>query len=253
MTENMTADAAVIDLYPAIDIRDGNCVRLYQGDYDRETVYGDSPSEQAVVFAAEGAAWIHCVDLDAARSGDQTNIASIAALADKIDVPLQVGGGVRTVEAAQRLWDVGVTRIVIGTAAIQNPELVRELAPLGPVAVGLDAWGTDIAVAGWEERTGQDLFETIESFGDAGVAAFVVTEIGRDGTMEGPDVTGLQRVLETTAVPVIASGGVGSLEHLRALRGLAAGERMLEGVIAGRAIYEGAFTVAQAVHALRGP
>ena len=241
-----------IDLYPAIDIRDGNCVRLYQGDYDRETIYGDSPSDQAAAFADEGAAWIHCVDLDAARTGEQQNLSSIAAIAERVNVPLQVGGGVRTVAAAQRLWDAGVTRVVIGTAAVQNPSLVRELAPLGQVAVGLDAWGSDIAVAGWEERTGQDLYATVASFGDAGVAAFVVTEIARDGTMEGPDTAGLQKVLATTAVPLIASGGVGTLDHLRALRSLAADDRTLEGVIAGRAIYENAFTVAQAVAVLSG-
>lgn len=239
-------------LYPAIDIRDGNCVRLYQGDYDRETVYGDNPADQAAAFAAEGASWIHVVDLDAARSGDQKNLASIAAIAERVDVPLQVGGGVRTVEAAQRLWDAGVTRVVIGTAAVQNPELVRTLAPQGQVAVGLDAWGTDIAVAGWEERTGRDLFETVASFGDAGVAAFVVTEIARDGTMEGPDIDGLQRVLATTQVPVIASGGVGNLDHLRSLIALEANGRTLEGVIAGRAIYEQAFTVAEAAAVLAG-
>lgn len=238
-------------LYPAIDIRGGNCVRLYQGDYDRETVYGDNPADQAAAFAEEGAAWIHCVDLDAARSGDQQNLASIAAIAERVDVPLQVGGGVRTVEAAKRLWDAGVTRVVIGTAAVQNPELVRELAPQGQIAVGLDAWGTDIAVAGWEERTGQDLFETVASFADARVAAFVVTEIARDGTMEGPDLDGLSKVLATTVVPVIASGGVGTLEHLRLLAGLQAEGRRLEGVIAGRAIYEQAFTVSQAVAALQ--
>ncbi len=237
-------------LYPAIDIRDGNCVRLYQGDYDRETVYGDNPADQAAAFADEGAPWIHCVDLDAARSGDQQNLASIAAIAERVAVPLQVGGGVRNVEAAKRLWDAGVTRVVIGTAAVQNPDLVRELAPQGQVAVGLDAWGSDIAVAGWEERTGKDLFETVASFADAGVAAFVVTEIARDGTMEGPDVAGLQRVLKTTHVPVIASGGVGTLDHLRTLTSLVAEGRTLEGVIAGRAIYERAFTVREAVAVL---
>ncbi len=240
-------------LYPAIDIRGGNCVRLYQGDYDRETVYGDNPADQAARFVDEGAEWIHCVDLDAARSGDQQNLPSIAAVAERVDAPMQVGGGVRTVEAAKRLWDAGVTRVVIGTAAIENPELVRELAPLGQVAVGLDAWGTDIAVAGWEQRTGKDLFETVASFADAGVAAFVVTEIGRDGTMEGPDVDGLAQVLATTQVPVIASGGVGAIEHLHSLAELEADGRRLEGAIVGRAIYEEAFSVAQAVAALRGP
>jgi len=238
-------------LYPAIDIRDGNCVRLYQGDYDQETVYGDNPADQAAAFADEGAAWIHCVDLDAARSGDQQNLASIAAIAERVGVPLQVGGGVRTVDAAKRLWDAGVTRVVIGTAAVQNPDLVRELAPQGQVAVGLDAWGTDIAVGGWEERTGKDLFETVVSFSDAGVAAFVVTEIARDGTMEGPDVDGLAKVLASTTVPVIASGGVGTLDHLRSLVRLEVKGRTLEGVIAGRAIYERAFTVSQAVAVLQ--
>ena len=240
-----------MQLYPAIDIRDGRCVRLYQGDYDRETVYGEDPAGQAAAFAAEGAPWIHCVDLDAARSGEQTNLSSIEAIGSAVDVPLQVGGGVRTVDAARRLWDAGVTRVVIGTAAIERPELVRELAPLGQVAVGLDAWGSDVAVAGWEQRTGRDLLDTVRSFADAGVAAFVVTEIGRDGTMAGPDLAGLQRVLGTTEVAVIASGGVGSLGDLRQLAGLEADGRRLAGAIAGRAIYERAFTVADAVAALR--
>lgn len=246
----MTSDAASVDLYPAIDIRNGNCVRLYQGDYDQETVYGSNPAEQASAFVAEGAPWIHCVDLDAARSGDQQNLAAIAEIARSVSVPLQVGGGVRTVEAAQRLWDAGVTRVVIGTAAVENPGLVRELAGKGQVAVGLDAWGTDLAVAGWEQRTGKDLLETVGSFADAGVAAFVVTEIARDGTMEGPDIEGLSSVLATTEVPVIASGGVGTLDHLRSLRDVEVSGRRLHGVIAGRAIYEQAFTVAQGVKAL---
>lgn len=241
-----------MQLFPAIDIRDGNCVRLYQGDYDQETVYGENPAEQAALFASEGAPWIHVVDLDAARSGEQSNLAAIAAIAERVDVPLQVGGGVRTVEAAQRLFDAGVTRVVIGTAAITNPELVHTLAAEHRVAVGLDAWGTDVAVAGWEERTGRDLFETVASFADVGVDAFVVTEIGRDGTMQGPDVAGLTKVLETTTVPVIASGGVGTLDHIRALHDVATNGRSLSGVIVGRAIYEGAFTAAQAVAALSG-
>ena len=239
-----------MQLYPAIDIRDGRCVRLYQGDYDRETVYAEDPAAQASAFADEGAPWIHCVDLDAARSGEQQNVAAIEAIASTVDVPLQVGGGVRTADAAQRLWQAGVTRVVIGTAAIERPELVRRLAPEGQVAVGLDAWGSDVAVAGWEQRTGRDLLETVRSFADAGVTAFVVTEIGRDGTMAGPDLAGLQRVLATTEVPVVASGGVGSLDDLRQLAALESDGRTLAGAIAGRAIYERAFTVAEAVAAI---
>ncbi len=233
-------------LYPAIDIRDGNCVRLYQGDYDRETVYGENPAEQAAAFAAEGAEWIHVVDLDAARSGQQLNLTAISAIAAAVDVPLQVGGGVRSLEAAQRLWDSGVTRVVIGTAAIEQPELVSKVARAGSVAVGLDAWGTDVAVAGWEQRTGRDLFDTVKSFADSGVSAFVVTEIERDGTMQGPDIDGLTQVLADTVVPLIASGGVGSLQHLADLASVETVGRTLHGAIVGRAIYEGAFTVAQA-------
>ena len=230
-------------LFPAIDIRAGNCVRLYQGDYDRETVYGADPAGQAAVFAAEGADWIHIVDLDAARSGDQQNLESIAAIAGRVDVPLQVGGGVRSVEAAVRLFDAGVTRVVIGTAAVTNPVLVTTLARSHRVAVGLDAWGTDVAVEGWEERTGRNLLDIVESFADVGVDAFVITEIGRDGTLEGPDYQGLRQVLGATEVPVIASGGVGSLEDLDALRNLEVQRRTLAGAIVGRAIYEGAFSV----------
>lgn len=237
-------------LFPAIDIRAGNCVRLYQGDYERETVYGTDPAEQAALFADEGADWIHVVDLDAARSGNQQNLASIASIAERVDVPIQVGGGVRSVEAAGRLYDAGVTRVVIGTAAITDPELVRTLAPKHPVAVGLDAWGADIAVAGWEKRTGLDLLDAVVSFTDAGIDAFIVTEIGRDGTMKGPDSDGLARVLATTSVPVIASGGVGSLDDLVTLRDLDIAGRTLAGAIVGRAVYEGAFSVAEAAKLL---
>lgn len=239
-------------LFPAIDIRGGNCVRLYQGDYDRETVYGTDPAGQAALFAAEGADWIHVVDLDAARSGDQQNLESIAAIAARVDVPLQVGGGVRSVEAAVRLFEAGVTRVVIGTAAVTDPGLVHTLASSHRIAVGLDAWGSDVAVAGWQERTGRDLLDVVESFADVGVDAFVVTEIGRDGTMDGPDCEGLGQVLASTEVPVIASGGVGSLKDLTALRNLDARGRTLAGAIVGRAIYEGAFSVAEAARFLAG-
>jgi phosphoribosylformimino-5-aminoimidazole carboxamide ribotide isomerase len=238
-----------MDLFPAIDLRDGRCVRLYQGDYDRETVYGDDPVAQARAFAADGAPWIHVVDLDAARTGDPVNRAAVAAIAAAVDVPVQTGGGVRDDAAADALLSSGVRRVVVGTAALDDPDWVRRLAGRHPgrVAVGLDAWGRDVAVRGWVEGSGHDLVDVARRFDDAGVAALVVTEIGRDGTLEGPALDQLSDVLAATGLDVVASGGVGSLDDLRALAMLAVDGRRLAGAIVGRALYEGAFRLSEAV------
>jgi phosphoribosylformimino-5-aminoimidazole carboxamide ribotide isomerase len=241
----------MIELYPAIDLRGGRCVRLYQGDYGRETVYGDDPVAQALAFEAEGAAWIHVVDLDAARSGEPVNRPVVAAISAAVSVAVQTGGGVRDEAAAEALIDAGVARVVLGTAALEQPDLVRRLAPRFPVAVGLDARGRDVAVRGWEQGSGRDLLDVAAEFADAGVAAVVVTEIGRDGTLEGPDLEGLAAVLDATTIDVIASGGVGSLDDLRALDQLAVRGRRLAGAIVGRALYEGAFTLTDALAAAR--
>jgi len=241
-----------MDLYPAIDLLDGRCVRLYQGDYDRETVYGDDPVAQALAFQAEGASWVHVVDLDAARTGEPRNRDVVAAIAGALDVPVQTGGGIRDEAAAAALFDAGVARVVLGTAALEDPALVRRLAARYPVAVGLDARGRDVAVRGWVQGSGADLLDLAGAFADAGVAALVVTEISRDGTLEGPDLVGLESVLAATPVPVIASGGVGTLDDLHSLAGLEAAGRHLSGAIVGRAVYEGAFTVSDAVAAAAG-
>jgi phosphoribosylformimino-5-aminoimidazole carboxamide ribotide isomerase len=240
------------ELYPAIDLRDGRCVRLYQGDYAQETVYDDDPVRVARAFADAGASWIHVVDLDAARSGSAANLSVIEAICAAVPADVQSGGGVRSVESAGALLGAGVRRVVVGTAAIERPALVEELCVLHPgrVAVGLDARGAEVAVRGWEEGTGADLFETAARFDDVGVAAVVVTSIGRDGTLEGPDLEQLSAVLAATSVPVIASGGVGELADLVELQGLRDGERALAGVIAGKAIYEGRFSVSDALAAL---
>jgi phosphoribosylformimino-5-aminoimidazole carboxamide ribotide isomerase len=238
-----------MDLFPAIDLRDGRCVRLYQGDYDRETVYGDDPVAQARAFADAGAPWIHVVDLDAARTGAPLNRDAIAAIAQGVDVPVQTGGGVRDEASAEALIEAGVRRVVIGTAALEQPDLVRRLARRHPVAVGLDARGREVAVRGWEQGSGRDLLDVAREFADAGVEALVVTEIGRDGTLEGPDVEGLAEVLEVSPLPVVASGGVGTLDDLRALAALRVGERSLAGAIVGRALYEGAFDLRDALAA----
>ena len=239
-------------LFPAIDLRDGRAVRLYQGDYGRETVYNDDPVAQALAFEAEGAEWIHVVDLDAARTGDPKNREVIAAISSAVSVPVQTGGGVRSEHDADELFAAGVARVVLGTAALEQPELVRTLARRVPVAVGLDARGREVAVRGWEQGSGRDLLDVAREFADAGVEALVVTEIGRDGTLGGPDLDGLGEVLEATELPVIASGGVGSLDDLRALAALRTSGRRLMGAIVGRALYEGSFSVRDALVASRG-
>ena len=239
-----------MELFPAIDLLDGRCVRLYQGDYDRDTVYGDDPVAQAQAFAAEGASWIHVVDLDAARSGEPLNRPVVAAIADAVDVPVQTGGGIRDEAAALELLDAGVTRVVLGTAALENPALVEVLAADHQVAVGLDVRGDEVAVRGWREGTGRRLHDVAAQFADCGVAALVVTQIAVDGTMDGPDVEGLARLLAATDVPVVASGGVGTLDHLRSLGEVEVAGRALAGVIVGRALYEGAFSLPEALDAL---
>ena len=242
-----------MDLYPAIDLRDGKCVRLLQGDYARETVYGDDPVAQALAFVEAGARWIHVVDLDAARTGIGENRAVVAAIAEAVSVPVQTGGGVRSLEAAQALFDAGVERVVIGTAALRDPDLVVTLAQQNRVAVGLDAKSGEVATDGWLVGSGRSVAEVAGSFADTGVDAFVVTDIGRDGTLGGPDIAGLSEILAVTQTDVIASGGVGSLDDLRELDRIEVKGRRLSGVIAGKALYEGRLDVATAVSALGAP
>lgn len=239
-------------LYPAIDLRAGRAVRLRRGDFTDETVYDDDPVALARAFAAAGAQWLHVVDLDAARTGEPANLAKVEAIVEAVPCAVQTGGGVRSVGAADALLAAGAQRVVVGTAAIERPELVEELCRLHPgaIAVGLDARGREVAVRGWTEDAGIDLVDAARRFTDVGVAALIVTEIVRDGTMEGPSIDQLAAVLEATDVPVIASGGVGSLGDLAALASVEVAGRRLAGAIAGRAIYEGRFTVAEALKAL---
>ncbi|MBI3257336.1 MAG: 1-(5-phosphoribosyl)-5-((5-phosphoribosylamino)methylideneamino)imidazole-4-carboxamide isomerase, partial [Actinobacteria bacterium] len=207
-----------MELYPAIDLRGGRCVRLHQGDYGQETIYGDDPVALAQGFADAGAPWVHIVDLDAARTGAPTNrpaVAGVAAAMAKVGVHVQSGGGVRNQEAAEALFDAGVTRVVIGTAAMEDPAFVERVAKRHPggVAVGLDARVGQVAVRGWTQGSGATMDDimagVLPRFAEAGVAAVVVTEISRDGTLAGPDLEGLASVLGATGLDVIASGGVG--------------------------------------------
>jgi phosphoribosylformimino-5-aminoimidazole carboxamide ribotide isomerase len=240
------------DLFPSIDLRDGQCVRLRQGDFEAETVYDQDPLEVARAFAAAGTRWIHTVDLDAARTGVPANLTIIETICATVPCRVQVGGGIRSAEVAGEFLAAGAARVVIGTSAIERPELIGELTTMHPgrIAVGLDARGREVAVRGWTESTGVDLVERARELGASGASALIVTEIGRDGTMAGPDLDQLRAVLEVSKLPVIASGGVGELDDLTALRELRAGGRGLAGAIVGRAIYEGRFRVEDALAAL---
>lgn len=236
-----------MDLYPAIDIRGGRCVRLHQGDYERETVYDADPVAVAQGFDAAGVSWIHVVDLDAARTGEQTSRAIIGRIAAAVSAKVETGGGVRTERDVDELLGLGLARVVLGTAAMQDPSLVGRCSTRHPgaIALGLDTKHGEVAVHGWTEGTGEQAVDVLPRFEDAGVSALIVTEISRDATMEGPDVGAYERLLAATSIPVIASGGVGTLEHLRDLDRLP-----LEGVIVGKAIYERRFTVEEALSVL---
>jgi phosphoribosylformimino-5-aminoimidazole carboxamide ribotide isomerase len=237
----------MIDLYPAIDLLGGRVVRLRQGDYADETVYGDDPVAVAREFAAAGAQWIHVVDLDAARSGDPINRPMVAAMAAAVTgvAKVQTGGGVRSLDDARELADAGVARVVMGSAAVSDPTLVEAASEIVAVAVGLDHRNGEVAVHGWTEGSGLRLDNAYMLFPTADV--FVITDIGRDGMLTGPDLDGLTRSAELAGAPVIASGGVSSLADVVALAAIA----NLGGIITGKAVYEGRFTVVEALDALR--
>ncbi|MGD9797647.1 MAG: 1-(5-phosphoribosyl)-5-[(5-phosphoribosylamino)methylideneamino] imidazole-4-carboxamide isomerase [Acidimicrobiia bacterium] len=236
-----------MELFPAIDLRHGRCVRLEQGDFERETVYGDDPVAVARSFAAAGARWVHVVDLDASRR-DGSNRELVVEVAARAGVPIQSGGGVRD----GWLLEAGVERVVLGSVAVEEPELVRSLAEAYPgrVAVGLDHRDGEVRTRGWEEGSGRRLLDLAGELAFPGVAAFVVTDISRDGVLVGPDTEGYRALLGATDVPVIASGGVATLAHLRELAEVEVDGRRLAGVVVGKAIYEGAFGVAEALTTL---
>ncbi len=234
-------------IFPAIDLRGGNCVRLLQGDYSKETIYEMTPVKQATLFQEAGASWVHIVDLDAALSGNPVNRLIIKEIAGVLDIPIQVGGGIRTQEDARSLFDAGVERVVIGTVAIESPDVVSEASQYGRVAVGLDVSGEEIATHGWTRRTGVSLGEGLQKFSEDEVDAFIVTQIEQDGTMNGPDLEILRTSLEETGVNVVASGGVGTICDIKDLKELETSRKSLEGVIIGKAIYENVFSLFEAL------
>lgn len=234
-------------LFPAIDLLDGKVVRLAQGDYGASTEYGDDAVAVATSFVDAGAEWVHIVDLNAARADGPVNRPLIAAVAKKLNgmVAIQAGGGVRSIDDVQELSDAGVARVVMGSAAIRDPDLVARCAPVLPIAVGLDHRNGVVALEGWTEASTLQLSDALNLYPTAD--AFVITDISRDGMLVGPDLEGLAMASSSTTIPVIASGGVSSLDDILALSTIDG----LAGVIAGKAIYEGRFAVTDAVAVLQ--
>ncbi|MCL5776624.1 1-(5-phosphoribosyl)-5-[(5-phosphoribosylamino)methylideneamino]imidazole-4-carboxamide isomerase [Limibaculum sp. FT325] len=233
-------------LYPAIDLKDGKCVRLVRGEMDAATVFNDDPVAQAVAFEEAGCRWLHLVDLDGAFSGRPENAAAVDAIIAATSLPAQLGGGIRSMATIGDWLDRGLARVILGTAAVRDPGLVREAARAfpGQIAVGIDARKGMVAVAGWAETTDITALDLARRFEDAGVAAIIYTDIDRDGALGGPNVEATASLARAVSIPVIASGGVSSLDDLRALKDCGAS---LNGVISGRAIYDGRIDLVEAM------
>ncbi len=235
-------------LYPAIDLKDGQCVRLLHGEMDKATVFGDDPAAQAAAFAAAGSEWLHLVDLNGAFAGRPVNAGAVEAILARVAVPCQLGGGIRDMGTIEGWLSRGLARVILGTAAVENPALVREAARAFPgrVAVGIDARGGRVATKGWAEETGVRATDLAQSFEDAGVAAIIYTDILRDGAMQGPNIEATEALARAVTIPVIASGGVASLADLIALRDTG----VIAGAISGRALYDGAIDLREALELL---
>jgi len=238
-------------LYPAIDLKDGQAVRLLRGDMDKATVFNDDPAAQARAFVDAGCEWLHLVDLNGAFAGEPVNAPAVEAILAAANVPAQLGGGIRDMATIEGWLTKGLARVILGTVAVENPRLVRDAARAfpGQVAVGIDARGGRVATKGWAEDTDVNATDLAKSFEDAGVAAIIYTDINRDGAMQGPNIEATAALANAVSIPVIASGGVSSIDDLIALKSCGA---PLNGAISGRALYDGAIDLKTALQALRG-
>jgi len=236
---------STFEVIPAVDMQDGEVVQLVQGERGTETRYGD-PVEAATRWVDAGARTLHLVDLDGAFEGERANADAVEAVVDAVDVPVQLGGGIRTAEDAISLLDRGVDRVILGTAAVENPDIVREISEERPgsVVVSLDAKGDEVVVSGWTEGTGLDPVEAAGRYADLGAAAILFTDVDVEGTRDGVRADRIERLADAVEVPVIASGGVATLDDVRACR-----EAGAAAVVVGTALYEGAFTLAEAMDA----
>lgn len=235
-------------VFPAIDLKAGQVVRLAEGDMDRATVYGDDPAAQAMIFAEQGANYLHVVDLDGAFAGASVNGEAVAAIVERFPGHVQLGGGIRTRESIERWFDLGVSRVVIGTAALENPELVREAARdfPGGIVVAVDAKDGMVATRGWADISTVEVIDLARRFEDAGVAALLFTDVGRDGMLKGCNVEATVDLARAVDIPVIASGGVKGIAEIHVLA-LHARDGV-EGVITGRALYDGRLDLAAALN-----
>ncbi len=233
-------------LYPAIDLKDGQCVRLVRGAMDQATVFNDDPAGQASAFQGAGCQWLHLVDLNGAFAGQPVNGAAVETILGAITIPAQLGGGIRDMGTIEMWLGKGLARVILGTVAVRDPDLVQAAARAfpGQVAVGIDARGGQVAVEGWAETTEITALDLARRFEDAGVAAIIYTDIDRDGAMQGPNVEATAALARAVSIPIIASGGVSSMGDLRALKACGA---PLDGVISGRALYDGRIDAAKAV------
>ncbi len=237
-------------LFPAIDLKDGRCVRLKLGDMSQATVFNDDPADQAAKFQAAGCAWIHVVDLNGAFAGKPVNGGAVDAILKAVKVPIQLGGGIRDLATIEMWLDKGVARVILGTVALKNPELVKDACQLFPgrIAVGIDAKGGKVAVEGWAETSELTALELALKFEGAGASAIIYTDIDRDGVLKGVNVEATAQLARSIGTPVIASGGVSSLQDLKDL--MAANEPGILGVISGRAIYDGRLDLKEALGVL---
>lgn len=236
-------------VFPAIDLKDGKAVRLLKGEMASAKVYNDDPAGQAESFHRAGFSWLHLVDLDGAFSGRGENARAVESILAKVKLPVQLGGGIRDLAAVERWLSLGVTRVILGTAAVKNPAFVRAAARAypGKIVVGVDAKAGKVAVSGWAETTDISALELAKRFADAGVAALLFTDVSRDGALTGVAVEETARLAEESGLPVIASGGVAGIDDITRLR--AEAHRGIQGVIVGRALYEGRLNAAAALKA----
>ena len=239
-----------MEIIPAIDLLDGACVRLHQGDYDQVTRFSEDPVAQALCWQSQGATRLHLVDLDGAKRGEPINEGAVRAITAALDIPVQLGGGVRSLERAEELIACGLDRVILGTVAIEQPELVQELAQRHPgrIVVGIDANDGRVATRGWIEQSDVLAIDLAKQFTAAGIAAIITTDIATDGTLAGPNLEALRTMAQCSAVPVIASGGIGCMADLLSL--LALEPLGVTGVIIGRALYDGRVDLAEAIAAL---
>jgi len=236
-----------MNLYPAIDLKDGNCVRLLHGDMDKATVFSDSPATQAKAFEDAGFEWLHVVDLNGAFAGQPVNKAAVEGILDAITLPVQLGGGIRDMATIDMWLEAGISRVILGTIALRNPQLVKDACKRHPgkIAVGIDARGGKVAVEGWAETSDMLAVDLAKQFEDAGVAAIIYTDIGRDGAMQGPNFEETATLAASVSIPIILSGGMSSLEDVKTLCTYAG--KGIEGAILGRSLYDGAIKPADAL------